>query len=132
MGLGGWDVCQVPIIFPRPGQVAQLVEQGTENPRVGGSIPSLAIAQGPVSSGLSSFVNFGINPCVRPGIIELIDPERSHGTGITFLWRTLRRASGSGENKGLCLQQQHLLVEGTDGGTCDGNGLGIHRLMRGL
>jgi hypothetical protein len=25
------------------GQVAQLVEQGTENPRVGGSIPSLAI-----------------------------------------------------------------------------------------
>ena len=25
-----------------PGQVAQLVEQGTENPRVGGSIPSLA------------------------------------------------------------------------------------------
>jgi hypothetical protein len=24
------------------GQVAQLVEQGTENPRVGGSIPSLA------------------------------------------------------------------------------------------
>jgi hypothetical protein len=27
--------------FP-PGQVAQLVEQRTENPRVGGSIPSLA------------------------------------------------------------------------------------------
>jgi hypothetical protein len=26
----------------RIGQVAQLVEQGTENPRVGGSIPSLA------------------------------------------------------------------------------------------
>jgi hypothetical protein len=25
-----------------PGQVAQLVEQRTENPRVGGSIPSLA------------------------------------------------------------------------------------------
>ncbi len=40
---GGWDVGQAPIIFPRPGQVAQLVEQGTENPRVGGSIPSLAI-----------------------------------------------------------------------------------------
>jgi hypothetical protein len=27
---------------PQRGQVAQLVEQGTENPRVGGSIPSLA------------------------------------------------------------------------------------------
>ena len=31
-----------PCRFPRPGQVAQLVEQRTENPRVGGSIPSLA------------------------------------------------------------------------------------------
>jgi hypothetical protein len=29
-------------LIPTPGQVAQLVEQGTENPRVGGSIPSLA------------------------------------------------------------------------------------------
>jgi hypothetical protein len=28
--------------FPPNGQVAQLVEQRTENPRVGGSIPSLA------------------------------------------------------------------------------------------
>ncbi len=28
--------------FPDQGQVAQSVEQGTENPRVGGSIPSLA------------------------------------------------------------------------------------------
>src|SRR6476469_8037771 len=28
-----------------PGQVAQLVEQGTENPRVGGSIPSLATTE---------------------------------------------------------------------------------------
>ena len=95
-GTGGWEVALVPIIFPRPGQVAQLVEQGTENPRVGGSIPSLAIAQGPVSSGLSSFVNFGCNPCARPGFIELIDPERSHGTGITFLWLTLRRAMATG------------------------------------
>ena len=86
----------MPIIFPRPGQVAQLVEQGTENPRVGGSIPSLAIAQGPVSSGLSSFVNFGCTPCLRPGFIELIGPERSHGTGITFLWLTLWRAMATG------------------------------------
>ena len=30
------------------GQVAQLVEQRTENPRVGGSIPSLAILKTPV------------------------------------------------------------------------------------
>jgi hypothetical protein len=33
-----------PSYISRPnGQVAQLVEQRTENPRVGGSIPSLAI-----------------------------------------------------------------------------------------
>jgi hypothetical protein len=32
-----------PYIAPPRGQVAQLVEQRTENPRVGGSIPSLAI-----------------------------------------------------------------------------------------
>ena len=32
----------LPIFRPH-GQVAQLVEQRTENPRVGGSIPSLAI-----------------------------------------------------------------------------------------
>src|SRR4029078_9616293 len=31
------------LISPPLGQVAQLVEQRTENPRVGGSIPSLAI-----------------------------------------------------------------------------------------
>ena len=45
--VGGWDVARVAIIFPRPGQVAQLVEQGTENPRVGGSIPSLAMSKAP-------------------------------------------------------------------------------------
>ena len=32
-----------PLAFALPGQVAQLVEQRTENPRVGGSIPSLAM-----------------------------------------------------------------------------------------
>jgi hypothetical protein len=38
----GWS-CLVSL-YSRPlGQVAQLVEQRTENPRVGGSIPSLAI-----------------------------------------------------------------------------------------
>jgi hypothetical protein len=31
------------LYFSTFGQVAQLVEQRTENPRVGGSIPSLAI-----------------------------------------------------------------------------------------
>jgi hypothetical protein len=35
------EVASFPIFRPR-GQVAQLVEQRTENPRVGGSIPSLA------------------------------------------------------------------------------------------
>ena len=34
-------------IFRPRGQVAQLVEQRTENPRVGGSIPSLAIEVSP-------------------------------------------------------------------------------------
>jgi hypothetical protein len=35
-----------PSYISRPnGQVAQLVEQRTENPRVGGSIPSLAIVR---------------------------------------------------------------------------------------
>jgi hypothetical protein len=33
------------------GQVAQLVEQGTENPRVGGSIPSLATSRASASAG---------------------------------------------------------------------------------
>jgi hypothetical protein len=35
--------------FPPPGQVAQLVEQRTENPRVGGSTPSLATLTVPSS-----------------------------------------------------------------------------------
>ena len=47
---------QTPLAYPkcpsyisRPyGQVAQLVEQRTENPRVGGSIPSLAIPYNPL------------------------------------------------------------------------------------
>lgn len=34
------------------GQVAQLVEQGTENPRVGGSIPSLATSKTPAAAGV--------------------------------------------------------------------------------
>ena len=38
------------------GQVAQLVEQGTENPRVGGSIPSLATQETPVVAGVFSFL----------------------------------------------------------------------------
>ena len=33
----------------RSGQVAQSVEQGIENPRVGGSIPSLATIKNPVN-----------------------------------------------------------------------------------
>jgi hypothetical protein len=38
-----WHGRDVLLRFPFLGQVAQLVEQRTENPRVGGSIPSLAI-----------------------------------------------------------------------------------------
>ena len=33
---------RMPAVTPHPGQIAQLVEQRTENPRVDGSIPSLA------------------------------------------------------------------------------------------
>jgi hypothetical protein len=35
-----------PLVLHARGQVAQLVEQRTENPRVGGSIPSLATEVG--------------------------------------------------------------------------------------
>ena len=47
VGLGAKGLPSQPGVcrFPRPGQVAQLVEQRTENPRVGGSIPSLATNQ---------------------------------------------------------------------------------------
>jgi hypothetical protein len=41
VGLAGGG--SFPYIPPPLGQVAQLVEQRTENPRVGGSIPSLAM-----------------------------------------------------------------------------------------
>ncbi len=41
--------CEKPVLFlisRRPnGQVAQVVEQGTENPRVGGSTPSLTTSR---------------------------------------------------------------------------------------
>ena len=37
-----WRTGRGPAIFRAPGQVAQLVEQRTENPRVDGSIPPLA------------------------------------------------------------------------------------------
>ena len=39
---GSWPGADPFLIFRPRGQVAQLVEQRTENPRVGGSIPSLA------------------------------------------------------------------------------------------
>ena len=39
---GGTRVSELSHRCDLPGQVAQSVEQGTENPRVGGSIPSLA------------------------------------------------------------------------------------------
>ena len=42
-----WPRCNPFRYFPPHGQVAQLVEQRTENPRVGGSIPSLAITCNP-------------------------------------------------------------------------------------
>ncbi len=44
----GLDRAQLRVYIPRPpGWVAQLVEQRTENPRVGGSIPSPAIRRTP-------------------------------------------------------------------------------------
>ena len=49
------------------GQVAQLVEQGTENPRVGGSTPSLATILGLAMAGLlaTTLVGCGADPCER-------------------------------------------------------------------
>ena len=52
------------------GQVAQLVEQGIENPRVGGSIPSLgtnenSLPKGRLFSSVSRGSRFGIT--FRPG-----------------------------------------------------------------
>jgi hypothetical protein len=43
---------------PEDGQVAQLVEQRTENPCVGGSIPSLATTP---HAALSVFVNLAVS-----------------------------------------------------------------------
>ena len=63
------------------GQVAQLVEQGTENPRVGGSSPSLATRThrrvGPTGPALSCVAR------LRVGICRL---ERV----VLGLWRALR------------------------------------------
>ncbi len=39
---GGFAIATLPRMWEACGQIAQLVEQGIENPRVGGSIPSLA------------------------------------------------------------------------------------------
>ena len=42
---GGFTGGQIAPITPPDAQVAQLVEQGTENPRVGGSSPPLATTE---------------------------------------------------------------------------------------
>jgi hypothetical protein len=48
----GWDGA-LSLYSRARGQVAQLVEQRTENPRVGGSIPSLAIGRNsPLDQGI--------------------------------------------------------------------------------
>ena len=44
------------IKLTRDGQIAQLVEQRTENPRVGGSIPSLATIKKSTYSGAFFFI----------------------------------------------------------------------------
>ena len=41
MAISGASFGRTPNVSPQDAQVAQSVEQGTENPRVGGSIPSL-------------------------------------------------------------------------------------------
>jgi hypothetical protein len=56
-----------------PGQVAQLVEQGTENPRVGGSIPSLAT---------SSFPSLGCASLRAPAALAEHRSLRSAGASL--------------------------------------------------
>ena len=51
------------------GQVAQLVEQGTENPRVGGSIPSLATQNTHISTILNSVL---LRASVFAGVLLLL------------------------------------------------------------
>ena len=66
-----------PSYISRPnGQVAQLVEQRTENPRVGGSIPSLAIGCNSASRCATG--------SVESGRCRLVMPSRSLGKSRTF------------------------------------------------
>ncbi len=65
-----------------PGQVAQLVEQGTENPRVGGSTPSLATFLLCVVSALSGCSD---DPCAQLclDLVEQLDECRPEW-GLTW------------------------------------------------
>ena len=46
--------------------------------------------------GLSSFVRLGITSGKTSISAEYIFPERSRGTGITFMWPLFRHSTGSG------------------------------------
>ena len=59
-------ICGPFLYFPPHGQVAQLVEQRTENPRVGGSIPSLAIKHHKDSATTRTFLFHLIAPLLYP------------------------------------------------------------------
>ncbi len=58
------------------GQVAQLVEQGTENPRVGGSIPSLATTFYPFLNQINGKQINGVR----------LSYPRFHGHGVKQHW----------------------------------------------
>ena len=66
------------------GQVAQLVEQRTENPRVGGSIPSLAILWG---NNLQDFTPSLDREALRERELDFYPGPRHYGD-----WKRVERA----------------------------------------
>jgi hypothetical protein len=77
------------------GQVAQLVEQRTENPRVGGSIPSLAISPSSFRRNTSLILAAKTETGERPDCANSVSELAGKGpsSGPVRGWRGTRRAS---------------------------------------
>jgi hypothetical protein len=126
------------------GQVAQLVEQGTENPRVGGSIPSLATLKTSAIAGVFLFLLAGCQSdscdqlCVRtatslsrciqtwePADWEMLDAESqsSFQDACESRWSEVRSLLESRELEDALEQCDEALTAlnemGEDGTTCD-------------
>ena len=129
------------------GQVAQLVEQGTENPRVGGSIPSLATHKTSAIAGVFVLLLAGLmgcqadscdrlcvrvatslNRCIQtwePADWEMLDAESrsSFQDACEGRWSEVRSLLESRELEDALEQCDEALtsldVMGEDGTTCD-------------